>query len=474
METEVDKFLEATKKVRSDYRSIDVRVIAYHIKQDRPAGDVWVNLASRFTLLANADGHQIRNIELSQIPELWVLHTLSPIEDFERTIDIFRTGEFSYQGKTVLFKKWTNGWNFPYGQNFRRFTREQSVGRTGLDALTFVLAGGENYLQSVVGDESRNRLEARLSAVETPFSNLEDLAIDFIGPHIWGWGDPWQTSSAEIVAPVTIRISQGSVINDHLTFQLTVNEGHRASDLRVGYVFYMGSQSLGRGTLSPTKLEDVNKRPEILGGSLELPDTAETALLLLSYRKEEVDRLRVFRGIFSGRNPRMTAQEVVDPGLKSFSQGIAGEGVGAKKKDKGKGFERSVLLLFHFLGFSSVSTFPEATDSADVLAFTGVPGEVLLIECTTDAPDLRNKLGKLSSRNRAYGQRKPPLRIAPVIVTSLTMEDVSPVDLERARKEKITILTAAELRELVTMANAAKGPPTVLDYFRRIAPSPFQ
>jgi len=471
LKTEGDKFLEAIKNVREDYTLIDARVVAYHVAQDLPAGDNWVNLASRFTLSTEQQRGPIRKIESTKIPGLCAHHEFLPIQDLEKVLGIFTGGELSLGGRRILYKRWSNKWDSAYSAFFRRLTREQSFRLTGLDAQLFMLSGGESYMQTVVGYEPRSQLEARLPSLKTPFSSLQDLATDFIGSA--PWADPWSSSAAEVVAPVAIRFSQGSVIGGQLEFQLSIQGGHSATAVEIGTIFSTGTKALRRGKIVARKLKKVSHKPDVLAGSLEIPRSVETVLLLVSYRGEEVDRLQVFRGAVSGVNPRMAAQEVVDPGLKTFSQGLAGEGTGEQKKVRGKGFERSVLLLFHFLGFSCISTFPETTDSADVLAFTGVPGELVLIECTTDAPDLRNKIGKLSTRKRHYDRNNPPLRVIPVVATSLAKEYVSPVDLERARKEGVTVLTASELQELTRVANRGDTPPTVLEYFRSIAPSPF-
>jgi len=441
------------------------------LTHDLPAGDNWVNLASRFTLLAEQQRVPIRKIESTKIPELCVRQEFLPIQDLKKVLSVFTEGELALGGRRILYKRWANSWGSAYSPFFQRLTREQSFRSKGLDAQVFVLSGSENYMQNVVGYQRQSQLEARLPSLRTPFSSLQDLATDFIGSV--PWADPWSTSGAEIVAPVAIRFSQALVTSGQLEFQLSIEGGHSTTAVEIGHIFSTGTKALRRGRIAANKLKKVSQKPDVLAGTLELPRSVETVLLLLSYRGEEVDRLQVFRGAVSGVNPRMAAQEVVDPELKAFSQGLAGEGTGEQKKVRGKGFERSVLLLFHFLGFSCVSTFPETTDSADVLAFTGVPGELVLIECTTDAPDLRNKIGKLSTRKRYYDQRQPPLNVIPVVVTSLSKEYVSPVDLERARKEGVTVLTASELQELMRVANRGETSATVLEYFRRIAPSPF-
>jgi len=471
LETEGDKFLEAIKNVREDYTLIDARVVAYHVTRDPPAGDNWVNLASRFTLLTQRQHIPIRKIESTEIPELFVQQEFLPIQDLDRVLGIFGGGELSLGGRRILYKRWANSWGSAYSPFFRRFTREQSFRLTGIDAQGFMLSGNDSYMQAVVGYEPRGQLEARLPSLKPPFSNLQDLATDFVGSV--PWVDPWSSSAAEILAPVAIRFSQSSVVSTQLRFQLSIHGGHDSTAVEISYILSTGTKALRRGKIVASKLKKIAQKPDVLAGSLELARSAETVLLLASYRGEEADRLQVFRGAVSGMNPRMAAQEVVDPALKAFSQGLAGEGTGEGKKVRGKGFERSVLLLFHFLGFSCVSTFPETTDSADVLAFTGVPGELVLIECTTDAPDMRNMIGKLSTRKRHYDRRTPPLHVIPVVATSLAKEDVSPVDLDRATKERVIVLTAIELMELTRIANRGETTASVLEYFRSIAPSPF-
>ena len=188
--------------------------------------------------------------------------------------------------------------------------------------------------------------------------------------------------------------------------------------------------------------------------TVRLPSMAESLTLFLSYREQEVDRQTLSRMVVSGENARIASYALSDPSLDVFRKAVE-----PQERKNLKNFEEAVRLLFTFLGFSCLK--PLASDSVDIIGFTDNPRQVLLVECTTGAPDLHNKVGKLASRRNAY---RAPWHPIALIATSLPIDEVSVADRERARTDDIVLLSRESLTELLTIAIRGTTPRSVLEY----------
>ncbi len=443
-------------KLREDYQRIEARIIAYHWKEN------WVNVASRFILSTGLwKSPYLHAKSLATVSELYLFRDTLPITDLDRVFDVFRKGEFSVDGKVILYKRWANQWDSAYSPAFYVLKRSDYESWVGSETFAYALRGGESGLQQLTGNEGLRQIESKLASLPTPFVSLTDFATDFVGPLVMPnvWGYP----SAEVSAPVKVGFVAPCQVQDgEAQYHLEMGKGYKKSETSIGYAAFSGDRAFSRGRA--TKLVRVKETPRTqkYRGTIRFPSSAESVTLLLSYRGEEVDRQSLYRTTVAGENTRMAVYEKSDPGFEKFSAGLT------SKDRKARGFfEESIRLLFSFLGFSCVK--PPTQESVDIVAFTDNPKQILLIECTTETPGLRDKLNKLASRRTAYRKaaRTKPLA---VIVTPLPRNDISATDQERASRDGLILIGGENLAKMVEMASRGKTIGATFRYLQTLAP----
>jgi len=104
-------------------------------------------------------------------------------------------------------------------------------------------------------------------------------------------------------------------------------------------------------------------------------------------------------------------------------------------------------------GVAHLGATTRTQDFADIILTTPT-GNVAVVECTTGLLRADNKLPDLIHRTAAVRRQLDQsnnrhLRLLPVIVTTLTKEEVK-ADLEQAEKLGVLVLTKEELDRLVT------------------------
>ncbi len=202
-------FLAAIAKLRPDYQGIEARIIAYNW------GENWVNVSSRFLLSPGLwKTPYIHMKSLANVSELYLFRDTLPIADLDRVLDVFRRGEFSVDGKVILYKKWMNQkWDSAYNPAFYVLKRSDYESWSGSETFAYAMrGGGGDGMQQFDGNEGLRRIESKLASLRTPFVSLTDFATDFIGPlvvpNVWGY------PSAEVSAPIKVRFVSPCQIQD--------------------------------------------------------------------------------------------------------------------------------------------------------------------------------------------------------------------------------------------------------------------
>ncbi len=450
-------FLAAIGKLRGDYQGIEARIIGYNW------GETWVNVASRFILSPGLwKTPYLHTKSLAKVSELCLFGDTLPLAELDRVLDVFRKGEFFVDGKMILYKRWMNQkWDTAYSPVFSVLKRSDYESWVGSETFAYALRGGESGMQQFAGNEGFRQIESKLASLRTPFVSLTDFATDFVGPlvvpNVWGY------PSAEISAPIKVRFVSPCQIQDgEAQYHLEMGKGYKRSQTSIGYAAFSGESAFSRGRTTKLVLAKETPRTQTYRGSIRFPSSAETVTLLLSYRGEEVDRQSLHRTAVSAENLRMAVYEKSDPGFEKFSAGLA------PRDRKSRGFfEESIRLLFSFLGFSCIK--PPTQDSVDIVAFTDNPQQVLLVECTTETPGLRDKLNKLASRRTLYGKATHTKPIA-VIVTPLRRNDIAGIDQERASRDGLILVGEENLMKMVEMANRGKTIGATIRYLQTLAP----
>ncbi len=457
--SQLDMFLSEIGKLRADYQGIDARIVAFDWN------GTWVNLASRFVLSPNLRKRPYRHQRsLSRIGELCLISDTIPVEKLIEITDIFANGHLSLQDKTIQFRRWGNQkWDSPYVPVFSCLNNSGRGNWDRWNVFAYSLRADESggSMRELLQNDGIRRLESKLSSLPAPFTGIADLSTDFVG-------QPWvhdilSWNRLEIVAPIQVNfVSSAKLENNRAMILYDVAPGYQISKVSMGYVTSQADRTLTRGRIA-NRAKVKSGQTDTYQSSVRIPSSTEGLTLILSYRGQEVDRQTTNRTVISGENARITSYAKSDPDLELFHRAIEPQ----EKKDLSH-FEDAVRVLFTFLGFSCMK--PMTSDSVDIIAFTDDPQQVLLAECTTGAPDLHDKVGKLANRRNAYRKTTSPVAM---IATSLPIDEISAVDQDRARKDGIVVVSRENLIELFTMANQGTTPRNVLGYLSQLLGSPF-
>ncbi len=182
--------------------------------------------------------------------------------------------------------------------------------------------------------------------------------------------------------------------------------------------------------------------------------------MILTYGGIEVDRTE----LFTVDNPRFLVFQELATDLDHFHSLLLTR--------RGQGFESCFTVLLHLLGFSPAHYGGTSLDGPDVVAFPDGENWLLVVECTEREPDVRNKLSKLATRAKEISQRLAGPVVYAVIVTSLSRAVLNQTDLEKAKKEKISIVTKDEFQALLDLVAESAAAGKVRDYILTLIPGP--
>jgi hypothetical protein len=95
---------------------------------------------------------------------------------------------------------------------------------------------------------------------------------------------------------------------------------------------------------------------------------------------------------------------------------------------------------------------------------------VIAIECTLKDLNANGKLTKFSRRVKELPDDLNDFYLLPLLFTALERKNISPTELGLTKTERIGVVAAEEMQELLTMAIAQKGPEEILAYLRELLP----
>lgn len=321
--------------------------------------------------------------------------------------------------------------------------------------------------RTLLSSSARRRFERELLEAERPFKSLEEWAT--------AYGFKLSTSDSGLLEVFAERIawlaSGSSVRGGKAEIIVCLAPGLDPSHLRVK-----------ASNADPTggEIEEIASG-SILQWSREREDGTGRAVWAFDLPQEAVihcatiygaclQHERVFADPRALPNRARMMIEVADPGLERLSQLLTNPSAKDQKDD----FEAAVPMLLHMLGFSNayVSALSNMKGEADV--FTQSPaGDVLVVECTTDVPDVV-KIDKLLTR--VFAMRKAlctplsqlsPGRVTPVMVIPRTRDNLGPAAKKHANDHSVVMLCREDIEEAIERTRFAPNADAVLQAWRR-------
>lgn len=168
-------------------------------------------------------------------------------------------------------------------------------------------------------------------------------------------------------------------------------------------------------------------------------------------------------------NLRRTIVELADPGLRKLESPITAPKSNQEQND----FEAGIAVLLYMLGFDTVRVggVKKLSDAADIFARTP-SGRILVVECTTQVLNPKDKLGKLLTRIeeakvQLSGAIIPgfrPERVIGVVAIPRARSDLG-ADWKAATERGVLVLCRAEIEQALATTRFPPNADRILDHW---------
>jgi hypothetical protein len=372
-----------------------------------------------------------------------VVHQRWRVSRISELLDSISTGELSLGKDIVDIKYFDNqAWRPVAAVEYRFWDRARARSEFGVDFASFVVRIWQSFM---IDPEGLRLLDATLRAEDHPWDGLGDLREHFLGFSYDKAVRP-DATLMEVIAPLGVRLNNDFVLDgDKLSMSATVMPGVAQENVSLPVIATLSNDSIVRfhGSL---------KKAGQFGLKMALSGEVTKAKVIAVYRGVDVDRFE----FVEQANSRLAVLGAL---------GVSWDGLRSRVEEtSGREFERWIAILFQLLGLSPAHYGGTKVEAPDIVAFSESGGWILVVECTAREPDLGGKLTKLSTRTKVIRQGLAGLNVNPVLITAMSRVILNKTDLEKASKERISILAIEEIRGLLQMAKENPQPDRVRDY----------
>jgi hypothetical protein len=290
----------------------------------------------------------------------------------------------------------------------------------------------------------------RLNCHDPPYEDVYKVVREFLGMHEYEFREyeGGRYSNCYILLPDYLAIRNCRLQGNQLDFEIKFHPSIDPSDLRLNVI--AGGKTIKR-------LQKTFKRNQIqkdgvfksAKASLILENTADVQLypFLKGRENEGPSDIRNVRNLRTTINSRFMANDLFGASAEKLTNWLHGLG-----KQGSDDFEHAVTILFHICGFSTewLDRGNLAEDAPDILIFCPEPQALIVGECKTDVFGWK-EMRKLKERAvKLYQEIR--MDTYPTIFTCIEPNYINKETKEKASNERITILSAPEIDEILKMA----------------------
>lgn len=466
--TELEKFKTAIQPYYDGWKSIDVRsvcILAYK---------KWVNLGTRLILSEKT----VKSPPQGELPNMLssfiAFHEIRDIKELDSLLSQIENGILMVNGKEIHFGKIIND-NVvvqPLGVWFN--TNRKSSRRPSVDFEFPIIALGRrgesihNLLHNHAEAIGQEELDWQLRSLGLPYDGLDDMFISFLGFSKPSWGHVTDSASVEIIAPIRIRLGDDcKLYQSKLDIYVEAVGYEKLDEISIGLIELSGNTPIRRSSSALAKTDWKRVEDRQIGHIEVSVDNASSVVIFLRFRGNTLDMRRVNDPFALVKNPRIQAYTFFDEDLNKLKNYLRGKG-----KDPSEDFEIGVGLLLHFFGFNVApyGRVKAINEEIDIIAFVPPSNHIIAVECTIKDLDVNEKLSKFSRRVKELQERLVEFSIIPLIFTALERAKISESDLKKANDERIGVVAAEGIQELIEMTRQQRQPDEILIYFQNLLP----
>ena len=292
----------------------------------------------------------------------------------------------------------------------------------------------------------RRNLDWELRAASVPFDGLEDLCGEcLVGlPNL-------EQAAFEVIAVNVARIAPASVVSgEDAKLVLHLATGLDVERAAIGFRLITRNGVANRGSISGNSMTWNHQGP-YRRGEAEIKVPVGALVHCIATYASEVQHQAWLSDPATALNPLRVVHLAFDDEFEALTD--LTKPFGKKEKDA-REFETAVSWILWMLGFTTthIGGTARTADAPDLIAATQ-SGHFAVIECTSGLLKADNKLPTLLARTekvrqRLIGSGNPHPRVLPIIVTTMTYEEVK-ADLEQAAKLGVLVIARDKFVEIV-------------------------
>ncbi len=465
---EREKFVGLLDPYGGTWDLIDIRSVCFM------ALGRWINLGTRL-ILSVTRPDEIEVGRLPTFPGFGAFHEVRGISALPELLSELDRGVIRVGGQEVSFAKIENNEVRLLPPNyFLQTVRRPGPCRPPDFHLPYILLqrSGEaihNLLHSHPEVPERETLDWKLRSLPTPYDGLNDVFGSFLGLPSPPWGAVTESTVVHVVAPIPFRfLGDCELLKGRLTIAVEAIELARDDNLSIGVVEFSGGRILRRSSYDLSKDgRTVQDRRFVSRTQLTVRD-ASSVTIFLRVRGMTIDTLSLADSSVLPQNPRITAYSHFDREMATLRTYLQGRGA-----DRSGDLEVGVALVLHLCGFNVglYGRLKGVQEEVDLIAFDPSSKNVIAAECTIADLDVKEKLSKLSRRVRELARALPGFDLMPMIVTALPSASIATSDRQKAMTERIAVIAAEEINELLEMAGRQVRPEDIATHLASLIPS---
>lgn len=282
-----------------------------------------------------------------------------------------------------------------------------------------------------------------LKAADKPYDSVQELLGEYGLGALRG-----DRATLEVVAVTSVQVlARSQVAGTVAELGIWMGRSLKRANVRLGYRIIKNGQVVQRDSVAGTALSWEEEGVAAIG-VMQLQVPLGAVVQCIASYDGHAHQVQWRADPATHLNPRGAVLALVDPRREILRTYLLPE-----PPFKGKvadDFEAGIAWLLWALGFSTAAfgSNPKTTDAFDTVAVSP-SGDFVVVECTLGLLKADSKLSKLSERAARVRESLAEsnlkhLRVLPVIVTALTMEQVK-VDIPSAEENGILVLTRENL-----------------------------
>ena len=464
LHTEIEKFRNAVGPFLDIWKSIDVRVICIRLDNE------WINLGTTI-ILRSESCQEIKRFEgLTKTEDFMALEAILGINEIDRVLENLSNGMLIINNTEIYHgRKQETGIRPGIHLHFDTQYRAQRLSFPNIDFTAYLLLGTGETICILMQDRKFEDLDWRLRTLDTPYDGLDDLAKSFLFHPL---GRNRSVSFVWVLAPLNIRFSQGCKISKgKLEICVEAFGWSQIEKTKISTIQYLLNGNVSRSYRYFDDSEwTMREKSRILEYELAM-EKCRKARVFLSVKNIAIDAMTFTNPAVSLQNERSLIHGHFDPELVALKKYL-----NARGKDPARDFEIGVSWLLHLCGFNIISygLSPELQSEIDIVAFSPANNYLICIECTSERPDVKDKLSKLSLKFKKLENQLTTYdyKILPLIFTPLEGDKIPISEKEKAEKEGIIIVSQAEIQELIEISTGPEPLAKAINYLVTLIPRP--